>query len=889
MDWDFEPVVSTGKRGKVKRILSPVLYADKEPQVTFVLYNQICEYRQESKLLRSAVEKKVSLQDLKLVKSFNKSSLELFIKMVKRVSNNRPFQIIAPFDIVPDLENMKTSEKKFYVKNCVQLKKYIKPNSKVVSIGKAVYALSNGDLEPDWFYDTLLEETSFYNPHIKCEVYPVDNYHAWKYLDNFERNFALYQISKAFESPVVIREESNIELEVVQDVNQWLRDTMHLETEVALDTETNGLDFTKNEIFCITASFDGEKAFFLSVEGMNLRLLNQWFKNKKLIMANGKFDIKMFYSFGVNIDNINLYFDTMNAHHVVNEMQGHGLKTQAWLYDVNGGYDWELDEYKQKYRIKDYSKIPINTLSKYAMMDVIVTYQVYQQLLKRIRLLDEKFPMENKLSGYNLEKYFFDVVMPSVRMFSYIEIEGMYINTEELGRIGQELQKEIRVIENDICQEFGLKNNETNLSSGDQLGKLFEKKGWKNYGVSKKGIYLTNDECLSKWKKDGHYGAELFLKLREKQALMKTFVGVEGERRSNGKATGMWQYIRKHKDGSNRIHSDFAVMLADSGRMKSKKPNFQNFPSHGEGAKKIKKMFCPPSDEYMFLSADQSGLQMRIASMASRDKTLRDVFINLGGDAHSVTASLAILNNKYTIDEFLELKDKKDAEVLTARQYAKSMNFLLLFGGKAGLLYRQFIDPTWEEEDAVKFVIDNKLDMLSYRDKSSAKYTVATYLHKKFFETYSGLVEWSSKSFSFASKHGYIRSAYGAFRRMPFLHSCLTGVEDDGKRTSNYISISLNSPTQNEESVIMQRATQKLFNFIKENNLKSKIFSMIHDAIEVFVHRDEVSLISSKIKEFFEMSYPEYRGVPLVMEGNVADYSKGELWDMGHNWEKYFC
>jgi len=472
--------------------------------------------------------------------------------------------------------------------------------------------------------------------------------------------------------------------------------------------------------------------------------------------------------------------------------------------------------------------------------------------------------------------------MPAVRMFTEIEIGGMYINVEALREISSKLQSEIHKIENEIFQCFGLRNNQINIYSGEQLGNLLKEKGWKDYGIAKKGFYLTNDECLHRWKKEGKKEADLLLQLRAKNTLMKTFVGREDQK------TGMWQYIRKHEDGSYRIHSQFAVMLAGSGRMKSRNPNFQNFPSHGESAKMIKKMFQPPDDNFNFLSADQSGLQLRIACMMSGDEVMRDAFINRGGDIHSLTASIAVLNNKYSIEEFLRLKKEGDPEVIEARQIGKTINFAMLFGGTAGLLYRSYIESNWTDAQAEDFVLKNNLEILSYQDKPNLKFTVATYLHKQFFRTYSGLISWIENYKNFGMKNGYIRSPHGAFRRLPFLHYQFAGSEDDGKRKSNYESISINSPVQNFETVVMMRAGINLFNWMKENKMNSKAFSFIHDAIEKYVHVEETGEICRKIKELFEKDYPEYKGIPLEMEGNVADYfGNDELWDMGHDWESY--
>jgi DNA polymerase I-like protein with 3'-5' exonuclease and polymerase domains len=73
----------------------------------------------------------------------------------------------------------------------------------------------------------------------------------------------------------------------------------------------------------------------------------------------------------------------------------------------------------------------------------------------------------------------------------------------------------------------------------------------------------------------------------------------------------------------------------------------------------------------------------------------------------------------------------------------------------------------------------------------------------------------------------------------------------------------------------------KLHNFIKENNLKSRVVMTIHDAIVTYLHREEKDLIITKLKEFFEKDIPENNGIPQILEGNICDPEKGEVWGFG--------
>ena len=243
------------------------------------------------------------------------------------------------------------------------------------------------------------------------------------------------------------------------------------------------------------------------------------------------------------------------------------------------------------------------------------------------------------------------------------------------------------------------------------------------------------------------------------------------------------------------------------------------------------------------------------------------------------------MKNSRSVEDFWKRRKEGDEIVITARQLGKTINFLLIFDGKPSLLYKNMISPNWTEEEAMKFVKDNNLELLTFNNDYNAKFTVANCIHERFFETYPNLKEWKRINLEHAQEHGFVRSPYGSFRRTPYLQ--YKGKDDSGSRYSNYESIILNSPTQTFESMIVLRATINVYDFIKENNMKSYLWDEIHDATEWVAHRDEISLLAQKLKVEFEKDYPEYEGISMVLEGNVADPLKGELWDSGKSWEPY--
>lgn len=343
--------------------------------------------------------------------------------------------------------------------------------------------------------------------------------------------------------------------------------------------------------------------------------------------------------------------------------------------------------------------------------------------------------------------------------------------------------------------------------------------------------------------------------------------------------------------------------------------NCQNIPSHGDKASFVRYFITPPSLDYLFLSSDYSGLQLRLASIVSNDKVMRDIFINKGGDMHSITAYNVFcrdwsidhedtidksgkVGRKLTLEDFMRLK-KSNEMISETRFRAKAINFGFLFGASAFTFSKTSLEPEWSITQCKEYIHEHKLEK-AYEEtvkklNSTGKnvnqfteaenlelcyyWTVASDIRRKFFHTYVGLEKWIENTHSFAKESGYSRSIYGAFRRLPYL--LYKGGDTDNSKYSGDLNISLNSPIQNMEAIVIHRAMIQIHKEKKVKGLKSKFNGQIHDAMEMLIHREEIDEFVSMVHTYGEMEYDEYKGIPFEVESNISDYEKGELWDMG--------
>lgn len=163
-----------------------------------------------------------------------------------------------------------------------------------------------------------------------------------------------------------------------------------------------------------------------------------------------------------------------------------------------------------------------------------------------------------------------------------------------------------------------------------------------------------------------------------------------------------------HVGDDGRIHSSFH-QIKDTGRTSSMAPNMQNIPR----TEVFRRCFQGQGDNVLVI-ADFANQELRVLADKANEASMIDAFMH-GRDIHLETAKKAFDNDEL----------KKDSE---ERQMAKSMNFLMAYGGGASKLATQFSIPMGR----------------------------AKALIKKYFEEFRSLEEYFYKTGEFAREHGYI-------------------------------------------------------------------------------------------------------------------------------------
>jgi DNA polymerase-1 len=478
-----------------------------------------------------------------------------------------------------------------------------------------------------------------------------------------------------------------------------------LEGEVCFDTETTGLDANNTELVGLSFAWKPGEAWYVPCPADTdatrqiLAALARVFARQDIrwVGQNLKYDMLVLRWYGYEL--AGEVFDTMVAHYVI---EPEGKRSMDLLSAQYLGYEpvpiTELIGKKGKGQgtMRD---VEVEKVKEYAGEDADITLQLKNTFLP-------------KLSEKEVEKVFYEVDNPLVKVLADMEYEGVAIDVGFLNEYSKELDREAKLAENKVFQAAGVRFN---LSSPRQLGEvLFEKlKLDPNAKKTKTGQYATGEDVLLKLAHNNPI-VEDILAYRELTKLKSTYVD------------SLPQLINPR---TGRVHTSYAQAVAVTGRLASNNPNLQNIPVRTDRGKEIRKAFIPRDSDHVLLSADYSQIELRIVAAISGDPNMCEAF-RQGKDIHTATAARV-----YGVPE---------EEVTKEQRYkAKSVNFGIIYGqGAFGLADNLGISRT-----EAKAIIDN------YRKE------------------FAGITSYMEETIAFAREKGYVQTLMGRKRWLRDIHS----------------------------------------------------------------------------------------------------------------------
>ena len=400
-----------------------------------------------------------------------------------------------------------------------------------------------------------------------------------------------------------------------------------------------------------------------------------------------------------------------------------------------------------------------------------------------------------KLKDTQMDKLFTDIEMPLVFTLYDMEQNGVRIKADELKAYGEKLGIRIKELEKEIYEDAG---ESFNINSPKQLGiVLFENLKLPGGKKTKTG-YSTAADVLEKLAPE-YPVVNKILEYRQLTKLKSTY------------ADGLANFICN--DG--RIHGKFNQTITATGRISSTEPNLQNIPVRMELGRLIRKVFVP-EEEFVFVDADYSQIELRVLAHCSGDEQLIDAYKE-AKDIHRITASQVF---HVPFDEVTDLQ----------RRNAKAVNFGIVYG----------ISSFGLSQD------------LSITRKEAAKYI------EDYFKTYSGIKTFLDTTVAHAKEQGYVVTLFGRRRPVPELASSNFMQRSFGER------VAMNAPIQGTAADVMKIAMIGVNQQFKSQNMKSRLVLQVHDELLIEAHITEIEQVKTILRN--EMEQAAQLLVPLEVD-----------------------
>jgi len=426
------------------------------------------------------------------------------------------------------------------------------------------------------------------------------------------------------------------------------------------------------------------------------------------IGQNLKYDFLVFRREGIALRGID--FDTMVASYLLEPgRREHGLDSLALQHLDHKTIHYEDVAGKGKAQIA-FAEVELSRASEYACEDADIALRLH-----------ERFAPE--LERLHLDPLFRDIEMPLVRVLAEMEWNGIRIDEEFFGRMGEQMRAQLRDLEAQIYASAG---QEFNIGSTPQLREiLFGKLGLPVIKKTKTGA-STDVDVLQELASQGHELPTLLMQYRQVEKLRGTYVDTLPK--SVNPETG-------------RIHTSFNQTVAATGRLASSDPNLQNIPIRTEMGAEIRRGFIP-AEGTRFVVADYSQIELRILAHYSGDEAFVEAF-RAGADIHRQTAAII----------FGVAPDAVSKEM---RDRAKTVNFAVIYG----------IGP---------FALGKQLGMTT----AEAKEFIEAY-----FQRFPGVRRYLDQMMETARANGFVETLTGRRRYIPEINARNFNIRSFGERAA---------------------------------------------------------------------------------------------------------
>ncbi|HYM03895.1 MAG TPA: DNA polymerase I [Stellaceae bacterium] len=504
---------------------------------------------------------------------------------------------------------------------------------------------------------------------------------------------------------------------------------------------------------------------------------------------NIKYDVEVLSSYGIAVAPID---DTMLISFVLEGgMHGHGLDELATRHFGHDTIKYKDVAGSGKAHV-GFAAVPLDRARDYAAEDADITLRLH-------RVLKPQLLAQHRLAFYET------VERPLVRVVADMERAGICVDRTELNRLSEDFARRLVDLENEIHKLAG---HPFNIASTKQLGEvLFDELGLSGGKKMKTGAYGTDAAVLEQLALTHDLPARV-LDWRQLAKLKSTYTDA---------------LVEEINPKTGRVHTNYALAGAVTGRLSSTEPNLQNIPIRTEEGRKIRRAFVS-APGHRLISADYSQIELRLAAEIANVEPLKEAFRS-GSDIHALTAS----------EVFGVPMAEMTGEV---RRRAKAINFGIIYGMSAFGLAQRLQIPQSEAADYIKAYFARFPGIRAYMDRIKVE----------------------------CREKGFVETLFGRRCYIP-------GIKDGNAARRGYAEReAINAPLQGTAADIIKRAMARIPAALAGARLKAQMLLQVHDELVFEAPEDEVERTEAVVKDVMEGACAPVLSlsVPLVVETGAA-------------------
>lgn len=412
-----------------------------------------------------------------------------------------------------------------------------------------------------------------------------------------------------------------------------------------------------------------------------------------------------------------------------------------------------------------YHRVPFELIVPYGETDGVIGRQLGMYQLKKMEAMIAANPQFKEL--VDEERKLTKVALKMARA-------GLPYDAEYTGRAMASEIKKLVMIEKEFT---GLTGREF-VDSGVQFAEIFTAEGVP-YKKTDKGNPRFDEYALDTM--PAHPVVDLIKAHRSSQKLVSTYYSNFGYYSVDG-----------------RIYADMRQAGTTTGRVSYREPNMQNVPKEEDPTQefRVRACFVPPPGQVLFMP-DYDQMEYRMMLDEAEEHGVIRKILDHGLDVHNATAEM----------------------LGVGRGPAKTLNFLLLYGGGAQKLANALGIPIEEAYD----------------------------LKNLYFARMPNVKKWINTTISRAKFNKYVKNWDGRICRI---------------MDSNYAYKAPNYKIQGGCAGVVKRAMNRIDDLLEARKAATKMVLQVHDELLFTMPREELSL-QAEIVKIMEGIYP-HRHLPLT-------------------------